>query len=559
MATAVVARIEGLGEVLICEKTSQVGGTTATSGGTTYIPGNSLGQRRAERDTLEAIQTYLDTIVGDEASGLRDAFLKSGPEAVDYFDRNTEIRYSSMDPYPDYHAERAGGASGGRALSPLPFQARVLGKDFRKLRQPIPEFMVLGGMMVARDEIKYLLRPWRSLRASEISARRVLGYLVERLFHPRGTRLVIGNALVARMFHSCRQKGVEFALNAKLEELIAEDGQVLGAVVTFAGRRLRIRSRHGVVLATGGVAGNRQWREKLTGEQVPYSLAFDLANGEGIEAGLRAGGQLAPGRTSSFWWVPASVITWPDGKARPYPHLRDRQKPGLIAVNSAGRRFVNEAESYNTFCLAMFEASKVTPSIPAWLICDRKFLRNYGLGAINPVWQNVRFYEKVGYVTSAPTIAELADKIGVDGIALAEEVVKNNKAAETGVDEAFGRGSFPLDQLNGDPDHGGPNPCIGKIETPPFYACAIYPAPIGASAGLRTDADAQVLDAHGQVIQGLYAVGNDMHSLMEGAYPGPGATLGPGLVFAYRAAMHAAGNARQRSSREDRRVVATAV
>ena len=85
----------------------------------------------------------------------------------------------------------------------------------------------------------------------------------------------------------------------------------------------------------------------------------------------------------------------------------------------------------------------------------------------------------------------------------------------------------------------GPNPCIGRLAAPPFYAVAVWPADIAVSTGLATDADARVLDAQGQPIRGLYACGNDMASVMGGSYPGPGTTLGPAVVFAWRAAMHA--------------------
>ncbi|WP_274964770.1 FAD-binding protein [Acidibrevibacterium fodinaquatile] len=67
----------------------------------------------------------------------------------------------------------------------------------------------------------------------------------------------------------------------------------------------------------------------------------------------------------------------------------------------------------------------------------------------------------------------------------------------------------------------------------PFYAITLYPADLGTSAGLATDAAARVLDDAGTPIAGLYACGNDMASVMDGAYPGPGITLGPALTFAY--------------------------
>jgi succinate dehydrogenase/fumarate reductase flavoprotein subunit len=209
-------------------------------------------------------------------------------------------------------------------------------------------------------------------------------------------------------------------------------------------------------------------------------------------------------------------------------------------VNSAGRRFVNEALSYHDFVLAMFESHKVVPSIPAHLICDAAFIRKYGLGDIHPGTRDLKKFEASGYLVSGRTLDELAGKIAVDAAGLRDSVARNNRYAATGVDVDFGKGELELNRFNGDPTH-RPNPCLGPIAAAPFYAVAVFPADIAVSTGLATDADARVLDTAGQPIPGLYACGNDMASVMAGSYPGPGTTLGPAMVFAYRAVMHARG------------------
>lgn len=223
-----------------------------------------------------------------------------------------------------------------------------------------------------------------------------------------------------------------------------------------------------------------------------------------------------------------------------YPHIRDRPKPGLIAVNKSGKRFVNESASYHDFVCAMFHADKQSPSIPSYLICDRRFIHNYGLGVIHPIWQWLPYFLRAKYLVSAPTLQELAKKIDVDPEGLVASVEENNRSAEAGVDTAFGRGSSALNRFNGDASV-RPNPNLGPIKTRPFFALAVHPAPIGSSLGLATDVDARVLDEGGNVIDGLYACGNDMSSIMRGRYPGPGITLGPAMVFAYRAAIHMTG------------------
>lgn len=214
----------------------------------------------------------------------------------------------------------------------------------------------------------------------------------------------------------------------------------------------------------------------------------------------------------------------------------DRSKPGLIAVNAAGRRFVNEAISYHDFVLAMHRSHETVPTIPAWLVCDRDFMRRYGLGRIPPGRRSFRRAVNNGYVVEADTLDTLARKIDVEAAGLRASVEQNNRSAQTGDDEAFGKGSTEFDRNNGDPNH-GPNPCLGPIAATPYYAMAVYLSALGSSIGLKADADGRVLDSDGKPIAGLYACGNDMASIMRGTYPGPGITLGPALVFGYRAAM----------------------
>ena len=133
----------------------------------------------------------------------------------------------------------------------------------------------------------------------------------------------------------------------------------------------------------------------------------------------------------------------------------------------------------------------------------------------------------------------LAAALDLDAEALRATVLRHNAFAERGVDEDFGKGGDAYQRNLGDPGH-GPNPCLGPIERPPFYALRVYPGDIGASVGLVTDEHARVLRADDRPVAGLYACGNDMDSLMAGVYPAPGITLGPALTFGHLAAGHAA-------------------
>jgi hypothetical protein len=266
-------------------------------------------------------------------------------------------------------------------------------------------------------------------------------------------------------------------------------------------------------------------------------LAFEGNQGEGVQAAIQSGAQLDLNHASPFFWMPASILQESAHRTTTYPHIRDRPKPGLIAINAQGRRFVNEANSYHDFVSAMFVTHADNPTQPAYLICDRRFIHEYGLGVIHPVWQRLNFFLKKNYLLSAPSLSELAQKISVDAQALQETVALHNQDADVGVDRLFAKGSQALNRYNGDPGQ-LPNPCLHPLNQAPYFALPVLPAPIGSSVGLKTNAHAQVLGADGHAMEGLYACGNDMSSVMGGRYPGPGITLGPALVFAYLAACH---------------------
>src|SRR5262249_18295767 len=162
--------------------------------------------------------------------------------------------------------------------------------------------------------------------------------------------------------------------------------------------------------------------------------------------------------------------------------------------------------------------------------------RNTVSGRVPPGRRRRRQFITSGYLVEAASLEALAGKISVDAAGLRETVRQHNRFAETGEDQEFGKGSTEFDRHNGDPQH-APNPCLGRIATPPYYAMAVYPSTLGTSVGLRADPDGRVLTEMGEPIAGLFVCGNDMASIMRGHYPGPGITLGPALVFAYRAAM----------------------
>jgi len=545
LSAALVAAVEGA-RVLIVERTQYVGGTTALSGGTTWVPGTRHAASVGSADTLAEAAAYLDRAVGARASpALRRKLLDTGPQAVDYIEAHSEVKYRAYPLHPDYLSEIEGSTVKGRALEPLPFDGRKLGTLFSLLRPPIPEFTVLGGMMVDRADIFHLLRMTKSL-ASLRHAARILGrHAKDRLRHRRGTRLVMGNALVGRLLYSLMQRrNVSLVVETEIEAIERDATGIRAVTLAQGGARRTIGVTGGVILATGGFNRHPALRTSMLpgvdagwcpGAPGHTGRAHDLARSLGARYGTNA--------LSHAFWAPVSVRRRPDGSNAVFPHfLMDRGKPGTVVVNARGRRFVNETTSYHLFGIAMQERGVV----PAYLVGDADALQKYGMGMVRPGAKGLEPFLADGYLTAGDTLEALGTKLGIDGKSLAETVARFNAYAKSGVDPEFGRGATAYQRNLGDASWSGPNPCLGALAKAPFYAVRLYPGDIGAATGFATDANARVLAADGTPIAGLYAAGNDMHSAMGGVYAGPGITIGPGLVFGYVAARDAAARATAR-------------
>ena len=529
LAAACAAAARGL-RVLLIEKTPWVGGTAAISGGMVWVPGNSKMAPAGLADSDAAARAYLGaTLSAGTQPALVDAFLREGPAAIDWLEAHTELRLKPVVRYPDYYPSLPGATPGGRVLEPVGFDARALGADFALLRPPLPEFTLFGGMMIDRADLPHFRAVTRSPRSMARVARLLLRHARERLSAPRGTSLVLGNALVARLLYSARKLGVEIRTCVDVASL-ARDGVALRDGT-------RLEAPRGVVLATGGFSHDAERRARaLPPGTDAASPVCETDAGDGLRLGESAGGRLAQGNLNNAYWAPMSKFRRADGSAAVFPHtVADRGKPGIIAVNARGERFTSEAFSYHEFGLAMFR----TGAIPAYLLCDRRSLWQYGLGAVRPFTLRLGRFLEQGYLASGGTLAELARSLGIDRNGLVRTIAQYNADAARGVDTRFNLGGDIYQRYLGDAAH-GPNPCMRPIEHAPFYAVRLYPSDLGTAAGLVTDADARVLDAGGRPIPGLYACGNDMNSIMGGAYPGPGITLGPALVFGWIAARHLA-------------------
>lgn len=532
--------------VLLCEKTAQVGGTTASSGGIVWAPGNQFAREEGIADSADKVREYLRGEFDKHYNAeLTDAFIEAAPKAIATLQWETEATFA-MTPWPDYHSDRPGAAQFGRTLEPMRFDGRRLGRKFRLVRPPLPPLMLFGGMQVDKRKVDDFLNPFRSPATFLRVAKTFVRYGMDRLRYPRGTELGAGNAMVAAMLYSLLQRGAEIWTETRILRLVQDADSVVGAILECGEETKAVRARRGVVLATGGFPNDKQMRKELS-SKFPHDITFGFeANvGEGIKVAREIGAVLDEDLASTAYWQPSSKLKLSDGteKGVLYGYL-DRGRPGVVAVDKSGRRFVNESNSYHDVGLALIKAG-IADGNYFHFVCDSAFVWHHGLGMIRPFNWNLRKYARLGYITMADTIPKLAKKICVDPEGLSQTIRNHNAYAVDGVDLEFGKGSTAYNRLFGHKRATGPNKNLTPIEKGPFVALRIYPGTIGTAVGLKVTGDAQVVSGSGRPIRGLYACGNDMASMARGCYPAGGITLGPAIAFAYRAVMHAIGAERK--------------
>lgn len=537
MAAAISARHRGLNPVII-EKSDVFGGSTAVSGGAIWVPCNPLMLAAGMQDSREAARRYLEGETGNRFNAeLIDAFLDRGPEAIGFFNDKTALKMSHRQVSPDYHPDADGATEGGRALDADDYDGRRLEHNLYRMRPPIADFTILGGMPLGRPDIYHFLRMTRSAQSAIYAIRTVMRYVGDRLTWGRNTRLVMGAAVSGRLAETVFALDIPLLTGHELVRLIRDDaGRVTAADVKGPKGVARIGTARGVVLAAGGFPHDNARRAKHfdhVSKGLPhYSMSPAAGTGGAIAAAEAVGAAFVETNANGGFWTPVSLLRNPDGSMRPFPHLfLDRAKPGVIAVGHDGQRFVNESSSYHDFVQGLIARLLETGQRSAWLVADQRALRRYGLGAVHASPARIGRHLESGYLKRGATLAELAKQCGIDAAALERTVAAFNDAAATGEDPRYGKGSTSYQRYLGDADN-KPNPCLRPLEGP-FYAIEIFPGDIGTSMGLDITGKGEVKDSDGRVIPGLYACGNDVNSIMSGSYPGPGITLGPALTFGY--------------------------
>ncbi|CAI7976790.1 3-oxosteroid 1-dehydrogenase [Frankia sp. Hr75.2] len=518
LTAALAAAVEGA-RVAVFEKAELLGGTTALSGGTIWVPANQPARAAGIKDSRADGLAYLASLSnGMILPELAEALVDGGPELVDFVERQTDLRFHLVEGYPDYHPERPGGLPrGGRSIevglfSFLGFEEwedRIAGDTSRLLIREMP----LGGGTGA-------LEP---------------DLLAER---EKNRAEGLGRALVGGLLQACLRRGVHVATRTRGLRLVTGDGAVTGIEIATPDGTRSVRTG-AVVLATGGFEYDADLVRDFLRGPLTRAIGAPSNTGDGLRMAMRVGAQL--GNMREAWWAP--VVSLPghrrDGARNGLLTARERALPGSIMVNGHGRRFANEAANYNAFGGAyhQLDASKFEyPNLPSYMIFDQSTVDRFGVfggapGGAVPDW-----------LERADTLDALAGRLGLPAAEVAATVRRFNEHARAGTDPDFGRGDNAYDRFPGgrvlDPE--SVLSTLGPVETAPFYGVEVGSSALGTKGGPRTDREGRVLDVDGDVIRGLYAAGNVMASPSGMVYGGAGATLAVAGVWGLYAGRAAA-------------------
>ena len=539
LTSAIVACDAGA-NVLVIEKAPQFGGTSSSSGGGVWIPNNRYALAQGAQDSRDDARAYLHYVTpeGKIDEELLETYITRGPEMIDYLHENTNwVRYRNLSHYPDYFPEAPGGKLGNRSMEPEPLHASALGDDFDRLSRQHPQTTMPGGVNFTQVEGAVLLAATRGW--FKLASKLLLKYLLDfplRFRTLRDGRLTMGNAGVARLFMALKDRKVPLWLNSPMESLVTEGERVVGVRIKRNNRPYYIRAHKGVILAAGGFERNQRMREQYlpSPTEARWSAGNLYNTGDAIKAAQQLGAGTA--QMNWGWWFTTATVP---GHPKAYLSQVEKSMAGSITVNKAGKRFSNESQNYVSFVSDMLAEHANTPS---YMIFDANFRRQRPVasaliqGKFFPDWAVPKAWWTPEFLSKANSLRELAEKVHIDPDTLEATVTTFNDYARVGTDPDFHRGDSNYDRYYADPAV-QPNPCLGPLLKPPFYAVALYPGEMGTAGGLTIDSNARVLRDDGSAIEGLYACGNTTAALLP-AYPGPGSTLGPAMVFGYQAGKH---------------------
>lgn len=516
------------------------------SGGGIWVANNHHMPGVGIEDTDEEAFAYLRHITKDQVAYNRlRAYVEHGKRAIKYLEEKAGLKLVSLPRYSDYYPDAPGAKPGGRTMEPRRFNTLKLGKARHALRSSHPQTLSMGYLHMTALEAYWAVRGGFPGRLP-IMLRLLMHWLnlPARLFGKRSLMVTLGNAVVAPLRHAMLKRNIPLWLNTPAKRLLYDGDKVIGLVVERDGKEVTLNSRLGVLLACGGFDHNQQMREQYL--PMPNRHEWCAGNpdntGDGILMGQACGARLE--LMNDAWWTPSTRVP---GEELAWILVYEKNMPHSCMLNRKGERITNEAGPYIDVVNDMyFSTNRQERHFPHWMIIDSQFREQFAIGHVLPsrimpdrkipasYWDN--------YLYKADTIAGLCEKTGIDSQKAQQSLERFNVFCETGQDEDFGRGNSAHDHYYS-PKAQSPNPNLGTISKPPFYAIPLYPGDLGTKGGLLTNEKAQVLRGDDSVIKGLFACGNCSAAVMGNSYAGAGSTIGPSIVFGFIAAETAgAGN-----------------
>lgn len=528
-SAAITAKNEGLNTLLI-EKQPYFGGASALSGGGVWIPNNRYLMAAGVGDSFEEAKTYLDSTVGDAVSeDIKEAYLNRGIEMLDYLhELSPHMRFSYAKNYSDYYPTHPGGKGKGRSIEPLLFDLNELGDWKDKLLPPTVD--TKGFVMTGQDFVK--VNMIARTTAGKVRSLRLGWRLMQHLVMKKNFS-ALGQALVGRMALTYKELKGELSLSTAFVDFVYENDNIVGIEALKEGETIYIKAAHGVIFASGGFSRNQEYRERFlpAPQQIDWTSSPVGQTGDIIGPFEKLDAKF--GLMDIVWGAPSII----DHTGRPLFLVADRGIPNMIIVDQNGKRYINEPTPYHEFVDKMYEHNEATggKAITSWIILDGRAKSRYLFAGLFPMQDFPKDYYEHNIVYKADNIADLEQKLNIPFGNLQKTMERFNGFARTGIDLDFHRGETAHDKYYGDPTLKNPN--LLEINSAPFYALKVYPGDIGTKGGVVIDRDGRVLRADGSPIDGVYACGNCSASVMGASYPGPGATLGPGMTFGYLAAL----------------------
>lgn len=528
--------------VLMLEKGSQWGGTSAKSGGGIWVPNSRNIAQAGVSDSAEEAFKYMRAVIPENevSAASINNYITYAPKMIDFLEQQTGLTCTPVQGYADYYPDIEGWKAGGRTMDPSPVDGRKMDYEMlsRLVESPRASKAFSRFSMSILEGVQILAKTpgWQKIFMGIIA-----GYFKDipgRLKGPRDRRLTQGNALVAGLYFAAMDKGVELVLESPVTDLIYETNRVTGVVVKG---NTQITANKAVIIAAGGFEHNKAMRETYLPQPATFGHSSGVTSNTGdlILAAEKIGAKL--GLMNEAWWAPTAIT--PFG---PTVLFSEKSKPGLIIVDKKGQRFMNESITYNSYGDCFYAAHQKGHDVfPAYCILDAHYRKKYMFGGVvqgeaMPDFMNKQMIGEGKMLIKADSLQALAQKMGIDYEGLQATMVKVKHYAASGVDEEFQRGSDAHDTLYGDPEV-KPNPCWGPMDQGPYYATQLLLGDLGTKGGLVINLDGQVLRQNDEPIQGLYAAGNSSASIMGSKYPGAGCTLGPAMTIAFKAGHHALG------------------